>query len=117
MWRFRRDLHTPRQALTRGVLPLVGAVILTLCFLKSAHDMYASDYGKTSFDGVGGVFLLGVGALVLGVLVMIACELAMPAFFRPRAATTATLSAPVAPTAPRQAASPPATSDEYSRES
>jgi len=119
VWRFRREMHTPRQTLTRGVLPLVGAVILTLCFLKSAHDTYASDYGNTSFSGVGGVFLLGVGALVLGVLVMIACELAMPAFFRPRAATTAaaTPSAPVAPTATPQAASPSATSDEYSRES
>jgi len=99
------------------VLPLVGAVILTLCFFKSAHDMYASDYGKTSFNGVGGVFLLGIGALVLGVLVMIACELAMPAFFRPGAATTATPSTPAAPTATRQAASPSTTSDDYSRES
>ncbi len=99
------------------MLPLVGAVILTLAFLKSAHDMYASDYGKTSFNGVGGVFLLGVGALVLGVLVMIACELAMPAFFRPRAATVATPSAPVAPTATPQAPVPSVTSDEYSRES
>ena len=84
-WHFRRQMRTAHQALVRGVLPLVGAVILTLCFIKSAIDMYASDYGNTSFHGVGGVFLLGVGSLLLGVFVMAACELAMPDFFRGRA--------------------------------
>ena len=85
-WHFRRQMRTAHDALVRGVLPLVGAVILTLCFYKSAHDMYAADYGSTSFDGVGGVFLLGIGSLLLGVVVMVGCELAMPAFFRGRAA-------------------------------
>lgn len=85
VWHFRRQMRTAHHALVRGILPLVGAVILTLSFVKSAHDMYASDYGKTSFHGVGGVFLLGIGSLVLGVLVMVACELAMPDFFRGRA--------------------------------
>lgn len=80
-WHFRRDMRTPRQALVRGVLPIVGAVILTLCFVKSAHDMYATDYGMTSFHGVGGVFLLGIGSLVLGVLVMLVCEVTQPEFF------------------------------------
>jgi len=28
--------------------------------------MYAADYGNTSFHGVGGVFLRGIGSLVLG---------------------------------------------------
>jgi|GEM_PF-5231953 len=28
--------------------------------------MYAADYGNTSFHGVGRVFLLGIGSLVLG---------------------------------------------------
>jgi len=85
-WHFRRAMRTPREVLVRGVLPLVGAAILTLCFVKSARDMYASDYGKTSFGGVGGVFLLGIGSLVLGVLVMVACEASRPDFFRGRTA-------------------------------
>jgi len=88
-WQFRHQMRTPREALVRGVLPMVGAVILTACFLKSARDMWASDYGNTSFAGVGGVFLLGIGSLVLGVLVMVACELAMPDFFRRRTPLTA----------------------------
>ena len=82
VWQFRHEMRTPQQAFVRGVMPLLGALILTACFLKSAHDMYASDYGDTSFHGVGGVFLLGIGSLVLGVVFMVACELSMPAFFR-----------------------------------
>ena len=91
-WRFRSEMRTPHEALVRGVLPLLGAVVLTLCFVKSAHDMYASDYGETSFAGVGGVFLLGIGSLVLGVLVMIACEASAPAFFRGHSRTRAAVS-------------------------
>lgn len=87
VWHFRRHMHTAREALVRGVLPLVGAAILTLCFFKSGHDMYAADYGTTSFHGIGGVFLLGVGSLLLGLVVMVVCELTAPDFFRrPRGA-------------------------------
>lgn len=81
-WQFRRQMQTPQQVLTRGLLPLVGAVILTAAFVKSATDMYAADYGMTSFAGVGGVFLLGIGSLLLGVVVMAVCEVTQPAFFR-----------------------------------
>jgi amino acid transporter len=87
VWVFRREVvRSPRLALVKGVLPLLGAVILTLCFYKSARDMFAADYGNTSFQGVGGVFLLGIGSLVLGALLMIACEVRMPDFFRGRTA-------------------------------
>jgi amino acid transporter len=81
-WQFRRQMRTAREILVRGVLPLVGAVVLTLCFYKSARDMWAADYGNTSFGGVGGVFLLGIGSLVLGVVVMMFLEWRMPAFYR-----------------------------------
>jgi amino acid transporter len=81
-WQFRRQMRTARQLLARGVLPLVGAAVLTLCFYKSARDMWAADYGNTSFGGVGGVFLLGIGSLLLGVVVMLILEWRMPAFYR-----------------------------------
>ncbi len=87
-WQFRHQMRNLHDAWVRGVLPLVGAVILTACFVKSARDMYASDYGNTSFHGVGGVFLLGIGSLVLGVVVMVVCELTMPDFFRGRTPLT-----------------------------
>jgi len=96
-WYFRRDLRrSPQQLLVKGVLPVAGALILTACFFKSAHDMYAADYGNTSFHGVGGVFLVGVGSLLLGVVVMLGAEAHDRTFFRrglvaaepPRAADT-----------------------------
>lgn len=61
---------------------MLGGVILFAAFLKSARDMYAADYGETSFADVGGVFLLGIGSLVLGVLLMIAYNVVAPAYFR-----------------------------------
>ena len=82
IWAFRHAMKTPRQLLVRGILPFIGSALLTFFFIKSAHDMYAADYGTTSFHGVGGVFILGIGSLVLGVLLMVVCEITMPAFFR-----------------------------------
>jgi amino acid transporter len=100
VWYFRRDLTaSAQQLLVKGLLPFAGAAILTACFLKSAHDMYAADYGNTSFHGVGGVFLVGIGSLLLGLVVMVVCEVTNPAFFRrtelpaPPAAPTLTPSA------------------------
>lgn len=94
VWQFRRRLTaSPHQLLVKGVLPLVGAVTLTACFVSAARTAFAADAGATSFHGVGGVFLLGIGSLVLGVVVMVVCELSDRTFFRaPRAvpADTAT---------------------------
>ena len=39
----------------------------------SAKDMMKPDYGYTAFGPVGGMFVLGVGMLVLGIPLMLAC--------------------------------------------
>jgi hypothetical protein len=46
---------------------------MTWAFVRSAIDMMAPDYGFTAFGPVGGVFVLGVGMLVLGIPLMLAC--------------------------------------------
>jgi amino acid transporter len=90
-WYFRRELtDSVKDFLLKGLLPFLGGLILLGAFIRSAVDMFASDYGETSFHGVGGVFLLGVGSLVLGVVLMIITELAMPAYFRGRTLTRET---------------------------
>jgi amino acid transporter len=82
-WYFRRQLaRSARDFLIKGLLPLLGGVMLLAAFVKSAIDMYAEDYGETSFAGVGGVFLLGIGSLLLGVVLMIVWNLMAPAYFR-----------------------------------
>jgi hypothetical protein len=82
VWYFRRSIFgSIRHFLLRGLLPLLGGLMLLAAFLKSAIDMYATDYGDTSFAGVGGVFLTGIGALVLGLILMEGYRLMAPHFF------------------------------------
>ena len=85
VWYFRRDLFTSaRNLIYRGILPLLGALMLTYAFIQSAIDMFAVDYGNTELLGVGGTFVLGIGSLAFGVVLMVLWYLfpAAKAFFR-----------------------------------
>lgn len=74
VWYFRRTLFgSARNLVMRGIFPLLGALALTWAFAQSAVDMLAPDYGNTSFGPIGGVFVLGVGMLVLGIPLMLLC--------------------------------------------
>jgi hypothetical protein len=44
--------------------------------------MIDPDYGYTTFGGIGGVFVIGVGMLALGVPLMLACAVKLRPFFR-----------------------------------
>jgi amino acid transporter len=71
VWYFRHTLRSSvRNLVCRGVLPLLGALMMTAAFVLSAGEMLNPAYGNTVFGGVGGTFLIGVGALLLGVLLM-----------------------------------------------
>jgi amino acid transporter len=71
VWFYRRTLtHTRRDFVMQGVLPFLGGTILLGAFLIAAKLYSAADYGNTTLWGIGGVFLLGIGALVLGVILM-----------------------------------------------
>ena len=73
VWYFRRDLRTSALSLfTRGIMPLIGAVVLTFIFVRSAIDMWDPENNYTSIGEVGGAFVLGVGGLVLGAVIMVA---------------------------------------------
>jgi amino acid transporter len=72
VWYFRRDIFTSaRNVVYRLVLPLLGALMLTYAFVQSAIDMWAIDYGKTELLGIGGTFVVGIGALLVGVVLMV----------------------------------------------
>ncbi|BBY87633.1 APC family permease [Mycolicibacterium tokaiense] len=74
VWYFRRTLFTSaRNLFFRGIFPLLGAIAMTWAFVQSATDMIQPDYGYTAFGSIGGVFVLGVGMLVLGIPLMLAC--------------------------------------------
>jgi hypothetical protein len=53
------------------LFPLLGAVALTAAFIKSAIDMLDPDYGYTVIWGIGGVFVIGIGSLLFGVVLMV----------------------------------------------
>ncbi|CCH86791.1 Putative amino acid permease [Modestobacter italicus] len=83
-WEFRRSLHGPRDVLMRFLLPLLGGLFMLAVFVLACVEYADPEYGETVFHGVGGVFVIGVGALLLGVLLMVVYARVAPAFFRGR---------------------------------
>jgi len=72
VWYFRRELFaSARNVVFRFLFPLLGALMLTAAFVFSAIDMFDPDYGYTILFGVGGVFVVGVGSLAFGVVLMV----------------------------------------------
>jgi len=71
VWYFRRELFANwRNTVFKLVFPLAGALMLTAAFVFSAVDMVDPDYGYTVIWGIGGVFVVGIGSLALGVVLM-----------------------------------------------
>lgn len=74
VWYFRRTLlASTRNLFMRGILPFLGGLAMVWAFFQSAYDMIDPDYGYTAFGSIGGVFVFGVGMLVLGIPLMLLC--------------------------------------------
>ena len=72
VWFFRRELFASAHNIVfKLVFPLVGALMLMAAFVFSAIDMFDPDYGYTVLFGVGGVFVIGIGSLAFGVVLMV----------------------------------------------
>jgi amino acid transporter len=90
VWWFRRDLTKSwRDLLLKGIVPLLGAVTLTFFFIKGINNYWDYTYGSTYWTlpfsphwKIGGVFLTGVGALVVGVILMFVYRFINPPFFK-----------------------------------
>ena len=77
VWYFRATLRgSARNFWFRGVMPLLGALMLTAAFFVSAVQMWDPDYGDTQIFGVGGAFISGVLLLGLGVALAAVCRFA-----------------------------------------
>src|SRR6202034_2685902 len=89
VWFFRRDLLGSVRALVfRGILPGFGGLALLAAFVLSIVSYWPGASSYSSFDGIGGVFLIGAGSLLVGVALMLAARRWLPAF-----CTTGTLPA------------------------
>ena len=84
-WFFRRELlASPRDLLFKGVLPVLGGLALLGAFVLSIKSYSPAASSSTSFAGIGGIFLIGAGSLLVGVLLMLLARWRLPAFFTGR---------------------------------
>ncbi|WP_217177596.1 APC family permease [Streptomyces sp. AC495_CC817] len=84
VWYFRRQwFDSLRTFFFTFLFPLVGGGILAVLFVTTLIDSMDPAYGSgSSVGGVGLVFVLGVGIIVIGIAVMVWQSVRRPAFFR-----------------------------------
>jgi amino acid transporter len=83
VWYFREELMLSfKDFVFKGLFPGIGGVMLTLVFFKTAIDTWDPAYGAGgAIFGVGTVFVIGVGILLLGVVLMFVWQRLAPEFF------------------------------------
>ena len=83
VWFYRKTLTANRRDFfMRGVIPFLGGVMLLLAFIKACFLYADPNYGNTTLFGIGGVFILGIGSLLIGVVLMVVYNMFAPAFFK-----------------------------------
>ncbi len=88
-WYYRKTLtESARSLWIRGILPLVGGLILWFCMFWSLWYYWNNANSDTRFTIpgthriIGGVFILDVGILLLGIVLMFTYQAMRPGFFR-----------------------------------
>lgn len=83
VWFYRHDLFkSGRDFAMKGLFPFLGGLLLLGAFVIASYQYAQPDYGSTTLWGIGGVFIIGIGALLSGVVLMIIWNMIAPAFFR-----------------------------------
>ena len=89
VWYYRKSLRESARTLwLRGILPLVGGLILWFAMFWSFWYYWnpVNSYSHFTFPGtdrvIGGVFALDVGTVILGIVLMYVWMAFRPAFFR-----------------------------------
>jgi amino acid transporter len=84
VWYFRKQfLASARNVFFQLLFPLLGGIILAVLFFTTIIDSMDPDYGSGSnIGGVGLVFILGMGVILSGIVIMIIQAIRRPAFFR-----------------------------------
>jgi amino acid transporter len=83
VWFYRRQIAKGgRDFWMKGVLPFLGGLLLLGAFVNASYLYAQPDYGNTTIFGIGGVFVVGIGALLLGGVLMLAYRMVAPPFFR-----------------------------------
>jgi amino acid transporter len=84
VWYFRKQVFaSARNFFFQLLFPLVGGIILAALFFTTITDSMDPGYGSGSnIGGVGLVFILGMGVILSGIVIMIIQAIRRPAFFR-----------------------------------
>lgn len=84
VWYFRQSaFSSARNLVFRFLAPLLGGLGLIIVFLQTAVDSWDPAFGSGSeVFGVGLVFVIGVGIIALGIVVMLLVRRTHPGFFR-----------------------------------
>jgi amino acid transporter len=88
---YRRVLFSSfRNLFFTGVLPGIGALTMLDLLIETCLALGKGSAGATTVFSVGGPLVIGVGALLLGVLLMVFVGWNMPDFFRHRVQSSST---------------------------
>ncbi len=72
-----------QECRVQAAIPLLGGILLAAVFIKTTFDTWDPDYGTgSSIFGIGSVFVLGIGLLIVGVVLMLVWRARSPEFFR-----------------------------------
>ncbi len=84
VWYFRHQLFSSaRNVLFRFVFPLLGGIMLLVVFVISVDESMDPAHGSgAQIGGIGLVFYMGFGILLLGAVLMLAWRVRHPAFFK-----------------------------------
>jgi hypothetical protein len=94
-WTFRRSLRAGgRELWVKGILPLLGGLLLFGAFVLSIKSYLPASSSSSSLAGVGGIFVIGAGALAVGVVIMILVRWWLPAFFTRSVRSSGSVDAP-----------------------
>ncbi|MFD4182670.1 APC family permease [Rhodococcus sp. NPDC058514] len=89
VWYFRHELFTSvRNVVFKFLFPLLGGLMLAAVFVISIGESMDPENGSgASIGGVGLVFYMGFGVLLLGAVLMVVMRLTRPDFFLGRTLT------------------------------
>jgi amino acid transporter len=89
VWFYRKTLNSSlRDLVMRGVVPLLGGTSLTVVFVYGLIQYAKPDWltddndNNVTIFGFGAVAVVGIGALVLGIILMVVWWAMSPRFFR-----------------------------------
>jgi amino acid transporter len=85
VWFYRKELtNSTNDLFMKGILPGLGGIMLLGAFVIACVQYASPDYGTTTLAGIGGVFVIGIGSLLFGVVLMVVWNVMAPDYFRRR---------------------------------